>query len=285
MRPFGHEGAGTVTDSCPPMTSRYPPVIHTGFRFPSVRRPVMTSLKRSSLPSPARERPTSQFAQKSVCCLSCIFTQKRCLRYFYPHRQHPHRRTKPMVQLQTLLFIACLTTGRLGTVSADAADNTQRHSRDGQPTALERRGDPLCHRFEPNHDRSTWSHAAALPSKRRGPGVDCTDSQWPCEAPPDKRPPERVSWPVQFRSTNVSLELDITSFDISKIGGTYAEEVSTAEDIVLYVPSRDKGYLASYARAVLVPGWFGDCGDGLAYPGEALIPDAKGVTHNVVLYG
>lgn len=174
-----------------------------------------------------------------------------------------------MIQLHAIMLLYSIIWGALAT--ADTSPG------------LSRRTDILCHKFEPTTNSSEWKDAST-PTRRRSDAVDCRNSNYPCGVSPWQPPPERIAWPIQYAADDNNVRLDIKTFNLSAIGGSYAEEVSTVEDITFYVPFGQRGYLGAYANAVLVPGVFGECSDGATYPGEAMVPDAKGVTHVVVMF-
>lgn len=174
-----------------------------------------------------------------------------------------------MVQLPIILLIACSIWG---TSPASATD---------RPPTIQRRESPLCHRFDPS-PMAEWKDAST-PTMKCGDGMDCRNSNSPCSAAP-LHPPDRVSWSIEYRAEDGNVRLDIKTFNVSAIGGSYAEEVWTDEDITLYVPAGQRGYLGAYVKAAAVKGSFGECSDGATYPGEAVVPDARGVTHAVVLF-
>lgn len=144
--------------------------------------------------------------------------------------------------------------------------------------------DITCRTFIPNPDRSTWNFKAYTAGHPLSVTANCINPALPCPVSTSS-PPERLSWSTTFDIPKQGIQPDVRDSNItSVVGEPYADEVSTAEAMTLFVPLGQKGYLSVAAQAVEVRGWFEECGDGGRYEGRALVPNARGVTFGVVLH-
>lgn len=163
-----------------------------------------------------------------------------------------------MVSLPLLVFAALLDAARVSAAS-----------------------EVTCHKFTPA-DRATWNFDAYTPNRRLSASSDCRNSSVPCSVSTGSAP-ERITWAPVF-SPNENIRAHLQANVKGVVGEPYADRVSTAEVITLHVPPGQVGYLATFTRAVEVPGWFEECGNERRYEGRALVPSARDVTYRVILH-
>ncbi|KAL1410595.1 hypothetical protein Q8F55_004612 [Vanrija albida] len=124
--------------------------------------------------------------------------------------------------------------------------------------------------FEPD-PRDEWDWYAVTASTRVGDYLRCPS--W-CGGPTRESATISLEWEV---TNGTAIQVTARPADIVRaVGGPYAERVTSPWVDGLFV-LKGSVYLSTFAYAVRVPGWFGECSDGARYRGAALVPDGEGV--------
>lgn len=144
-----------------------------------------------------------------------------------------------------------------------------------------------CNSFTPD-ERDTWNHAASVPIQQVTAAADCRSSSSPCIPPRQATGGQsRQSLLATFHAENSTVNVDVESLKIAtlvmQVGAPYKGEIPVTDEIGLFVPPGQVGYLAAYASAVEVPGRVDGCDDGGRYRGKGVFPSTKGLGYRIVV--